>query len=67
MNQAANPEATDGAQDLSAIPSPDAQPTPAKNPNRGDENLACYAFAKSQDAKMQDFIAKLSANQKKDP
>ena len=67
MNQAANPEATDGAQDLPAIPSPDAQPTPAKNPNRGDENLACYAFAKSQDAKMQDFIAKLSTNQNKDP
>ena len=65
MNRAANHEETEGAQDLPAIPSPDAQPTPAKNPNRGDENLACYAFAKSQDAKMQDFIAKLSANQNK--
>ena len=65
MNQAANPEATDGAQDLPAIPSPNAQPTPAKNPNRGDENFACYVFAKSQDAKMQDFIAKISANQMK--
>ena len=40
-------------------------PTPAKNLNRGDENLACYTFAKSQDAKMQDFIAKISANQMK--
>ena len=62
MNRAANHEETEGAQDLPAIPSPDAQPTPAKNPNRGDENMNCYAFAKSQDAKMQDFLARLATN-----
>ena len=41
---------------------PNVGPHAIPNPNRDDENLACYAFAKSQDAKMEAFLARIQQN-----